>query len=107
MNVGQVLETHLGWASVNLGKKISRMVSEYHETAQKIATLRDFLLELYSDGAMHDKIKNAKDKELLELAEKLSKGIYFATPVLQFVVFVMNLNSNSHSKMVIQLLLGL
>ena len=80
MNVGQILEIHLGWASANLGKKIARMVDEYQNT-QKISILRNFLLDLYTDGEINTLIKNADDKRLLELSGKLSKGIYFSTPV--------------------------
>jgi DNA-directed RNA polymerase subunit beta len=80
MNVGQILETHLGWASANLAKKIGTMVDEYRES-HKASGLRDFLLDLYGDNEISTVIKKASDKALVELAEKLSKGIYFATPV--------------------------
>ena len=80
MNVGQILETHLGWTSMNLAKKISRMVEEYQNT-HKLSSLREFLLDLYSKGEVFDLIKNADDKKLIELAEQLSKGVHFATPV--------------------------
>jgi DNA-directed RNA polymerase subunit beta len=80
MNVGQVLEIHLGWAAASLGKKIARMLDEY-QNAQKISKLKDFLLELYPDGDINDLIKKSNDKDLLDLSSKLAKGIYFATPV--------------------------
>jgi DNA-directed RNA polymerase subunit beta len=80
MNVGQILETHLGWASANLAKKIGNMVDEYRES-HKTSGLRDFLLDLYGDNEISSVIKKASDKDLVELADKLSKGIYFATPV--------------------------
>jgi DNA-directed RNA polymerase subunit beta len=80
MNVGQVLEIHLGWAAANLGKKISRMVDEYQDT-HKTTALKDFLLELYGGGHLSNLIKKSSDKNLISLANKLSSGIYFATPV--------------------------
>ncbi len=78
MNVGQILETHLGWASVKLGKKIDEMLKQ--QTQAKI--LREFLLKIY-DNKSHiaDVIKESKDDEIQDLAKKLSKGIYFSTPV--------------------------
>jgi DNA-directed RNA polymerase subunit beta len=80
MNVGQILETHLGWASVNLGKKIAKMIEGADKTKMKV--LREFLLKIYDGNISIAKvIKKASDQDLEELAHKLSKGIYFATPV--------------------------
>lgn len=79
MNVGQILETHLGWASVNIGKQITRMIKEYRENAAK--KLREYLLEIYSDPEMAEKINKSSDDDIIELSKKLSKGIYFSTPV--------------------------
>lgn len=81
MNIGQILETHLGWASVNLGKRVQDMLDEKHQGSIKMDSLRKFLLDLYNKGPMHKTIKSAKDDELLELSEKISKGVYFSTPV--------------------------
>lgn len=77
MNIGQILETHLGWASVNLGKKIEKML----ESKEKASVLRQFLLELYTKGSLHKVIKDAKDEDLFDLSHKIAKGVYFATPV--------------------------
>ena len=81
MNIGQILETHLGWASVNLGKRVQDMLDEKHQGSIKMDSLRKFLLDLYNKGPMHKNIKSAKDDELLELSDKISKGVYFSTPV--------------------------
>ncbi len=81
MNIGQILETHLGWASVNLGKRVQDMLDEKHQGEIKIDSLRKFLLDLYNKGPMHKVIKSAKDDELVELSTKISKGVYFSTPV--------------------------
>ncbi|MEJ2142992.1 MAG: DNA-directed RNA polymerase subunit beta [Gammaproteobacteria bacterium] len=78
MNVGQVLETHLGWAARGLGKKINAMVRQQ----QKIADIRKFLEEVYNktEGRNED-LKSFSDEEILELARNLSKGVPMATPV--------------------------
>ena len=80
MNVGQVLETHLGWAAKGLGNKIARMV----DAKVKMDELRDFLDKVYN----HDSASNRKedlslltDDEVLALAENLRKGVPMATPV--------------------------
>jgi len=78
MNVGQILETHLGWSSVTLGKKIDSML----HGDKPAKALKDFLVKIYdSNKEFIDIIKNAKDDEILELSQKLSHGIFFATPV--------------------------
>lgn len=78
MNVGQVLETHLGWAARGLGKKIDKMLKEQ----QKIAEVRKFLDEIYNqtDGR-HEDLKSFSDNEIIELARNLRKGVPMATPV--------------------------
>lgn len=80
MNVGQILETHLGWAAINLGKKIGKII-ESNEVDKKLESLREFLLKIYDNGAVSDEIKKVKDKDLISLSKRLAKGIYFATPV--------------------------
>lgn len=78
MNVGQILETHLGWSSVTLGKKIDTML----HGDKPAKALKDFLLKIYDGNKDFIKvIKDAKDNEILEVSKKLSKGIFFATPV--------------------------
>ncbi|MCH9754031.1 MAG: DNA-directed RNA polymerase subunit beta [Alphaproteobacteria bacterium] len=78
MNVGQILETHLGWSSVTLGKKIDSML----HGDKPVKALREFLVKIYGDNKELVKIiKDAKDDEVTDLSRKLSKGIFFATPV--------------------------
>ena len=78
MNVGQILETHLGWSSVALGKKIDRML----RSKESADTMRKFLLKIYAgNDEISKRIKEAKDKEIFELSQNLSKGVFFATPV--------------------------
>ena len=82
MNIGQVLEVHLGWAAKGLGQKIQKMLDEQ----QKLTDLRSFLDQIYN----HDKTTSKKlrvdlekftDKELLRLAGNLTDGVPMATPV--------------------------
>lgn len=79
MNIGQILETHLGMAAHGLGVKIDRMIKEQ----QEIAKLRDFLKEVYTLGKSHQvvNIDEFTDHEVTRLAENLRKGVPVATPV--------------------------
>jgi DNA-directed RNA polymerase subunit beta len=78
MNVGQVLETHLGMAAKGLGDKIDAMIKEQ----KKIAEVRKFLEAIYNNGAGRvEDIKSFSDTEVLELALNLSDGVPMATPV--------------------------
>ena len=81
MNIGQILEVHLGWAAKGLGEKIQRML----EAKQKVADLRKFLDEIYN----HDKevfgervkLKSLSDEEILALVDNLQHGVPMSTPV--------------------------
>ncbi|MBL8885010.1 MAG: DNA-directed RNA polymerase subunit beta [Hyphomicrobium sp.] len=76
MNVGQILETHLGWACRGLGRAIDDALQKFHESGQGKA-LRDEMTRIYGND-----IKPAvKDEELASLAENLKSGVPIATPV--------------------------
>ena len=77
MNVGQVLETHLGWAARGLGKKINAMV----EAKGKIDDLRKFLDQVYNTSGKSEDISSLSDDEVLALAGNLKAGVPMATPV--------------------------
>ena len=77
MNVGQILETHLGWACAGLGKQVSAMLDAYQET-QKIKPLRDGLSKIYGKN---DELDGLDDNQLVESAENLRRGVPIATPV--------------------------
>ncbi len=79
MNIGQILETHLGWAAKGVGNRIGKMLEEQ----AKAAELRKFLDEVYnsSAGGKRVDLKAFDDGELMELAGNLSKGVTTATPV--------------------------
>ncbi|HTT32313.1 MAG TPA: DNA-directed RNA polymerase subunit beta [Methylomirabilota bacterium] len=77
MNVGQILETHLGWASKELGHSLKRLLSK--ET--KAEALRRWFKEVFTDTAVWKSLAKLDDDELLEYAEGFREGIPFATPV--------------------------
>ncbi|WP_431065419.1 DNA-directed RNA polymerase subunit beta [Methylotuvimicrobium sp.] len=77
MNVGQVLETHLGWASKGLGIKIGKML----EAQAKIVEIRGFLEKIYNSSGRKEDLNALTDKEILELAHNLIEGVPMATPV--------------------------
>ena len=78
MNIGQILETHLGWAAKGVGLKIGRML----EAANATQELRKFLGEVYaSKGAQIVDMDEFTDEEVLQMAKNLSKGVPTATPV--------------------------
>ena len=79
MNVGQVLETHLGWAAMGLGKKISQMI----EAKAKVDELRKFLDKVYNHSKEVQKVEldTLTDEEIVNLAFNLRKGVPMATPV--------------------------
>ncbi len=76
MNVGQVLETHLGWAAKELGTKIGEMI----DSEVKANEIRGLLSEIYEKDGSQD-LSSLKEKEILELAENLREGVPMATPV--------------------------
>ncbi len=78
MNVGQVLETHLGWAAKGVGLKIGRML----EAQAALGELRGFIKQVYNEtGGQSEKTDELNDEEIVELAKNLSHGVPMATPV--------------------------
>jgi DNA-directed RNA polymerase subunit beta len=78
MNVGQVLETHLGMAAKGLGDKINEMIKQH----KAVADIREFLGKIYnhSDEVKQEELDSFSDEEILELAGNLRKGVPMATP---------------------------
>ena len=77
MNVGQVLETHLGWAAKGLGVKIGKML----EAQAKVAEIREFLGKIYNGSGKKEDLDSFTDQEILEMAKNLVGGVPMATPV--------------------------
>jgi len=81
MNVGQILEVHLGWACANLGKQINRAVEEYRRTGEARDDVMARLKDAYGEEIFNDQIVNREDPELFELCQNIKKGVPIATPV--------------------------
>ena len=79
MNIGQVLEVHLGWAAFGLGWRIEEMLKE--ERSKQVKQLRSFLDQIYNHGGQKADLDSLNDDELIELAKHLTTGVPFATPV--------------------------
>ncbi len=77
MNVGQVLETHLGFAAKGVGRRIGQMLEEQ----VKMAELRKFLEEVYNTSGKQEDIKSLNDDEVVAMCENLRGGVPMATPV--------------------------
>ena len=77
MNVGQILETHLGWAAKGLGERIASILEEDKGNSE----LRDFLATMYNASGKSENLEELTDNEIKELASNLSAGVPFATPV--------------------------
>ncbi|MDD1613659.1 MAG: DNA-directed RNA polymerase subunit beta, partial [Methylococcaceae bacterium] len=82
MNVGQVLETHLGWAAKGLGIKIGKMLeAQYDQEKAKVTAIRDYLDKIYNSSGRKEDLDSFSDKEILEMAANLVGGVPMATPV--------------------------
>jgi DNA-directed RNA polymerase subunit beta len=79
MNVGQILETHLGWASKGLGEKIGQMLAA--QTKSLVKDLRSFFKEIYNQSGKAEELDSFTDDEIIELGRNLTKGVPFASPV--------------------------
>ena len=78
MNVGQVLEVHLGWAGKGIGQRLGNML----QSQAKVAELRQFLDGLYNkSGGKTERLEHLSDDDILEMSQNLAKGVPFATPV--------------------------
>ncbi len=77
MNVGQILETHLGWAAKGVGRKIGAML----EAQEKITKLREFLGKVYNTSGKQEDLDSFSDDEIIELSGNLKDGVPMATPV--------------------------
>ncbi|HQT67867.1 MAG: DNA-directed RNA polymerase subunit beta [Rhodospirillales bacterium 20-60-12] len=81
MNVGQILEVHLGWACASLGKQIGALVEDYRRTGADKQVLLDKLRDVYGDEIYNEQIAGLNNEQLIELAGNLKKGVPIATPV--------------------------
>jgi DNA-directed RNA polymerase subunit beta len=77
MNVGQILETHLGWAAKGLGQRIGELLKQQ----QNATVLRQFFEKIYNSSGRPEELASLSDQEIVELGEHLTQGVPFATPV--------------------------
>jgi len=81
MNVGQILETHLGWACAELGEKINQIIKQHNNIRKRDELIHNILKKVYGDNIYEKKIKPLKDKEFDDLIVNLLPGIPVSTPV--------------------------
>jgi len=81
MNVGQILETHLGWACAELGEKINQIIKQHNDIKKRDELIHNILKKVYGDNIYEKKIKPLKDKEFDDLIVNLLPGIPVSTPV--------------------------
>jgi DNA-directed RNA polymerase subunit beta len=80
MNVGQILETHLGWACAGMGLKIGEMIDAYKKS-EDIKPLRATLESVYPDNDRNEPLRQYDDASVVRLAEQVRRGVSIATPV--------------------------
>ena len=81
MNVGQILETHLGWACKEFGEEVKKLVNENNKKIEKTEKISKFLKSVYGDEIYNEKVDKLSKTEFEDLAENLKDGIAISTPV--------------------------
>jgi DNA-directed RNA polymerase subunit beta len=82
MNIGQILETHLGWAGFNLGRQLEEMARQYNHENGDIQKAREFLAKIFENNEdTLQEIKSMDNKQLAEFCGKFANGVRFSTPV--------------------------
>ena len=81
MNVGQILETHLGWACTELGDKLKSLISENQKKLELNSKIREFLKTVYGQEILGNSIERLSKSEFTDLCENLMNGVPISTPV--------------------------
>ena len=81
MNVGQILETHLGWACKEFGEEVKRLVNENNKKIERTEKIEKFLKSVYGDEIFNEKVDKLSKSEFRDLCENLQNGIAISTPV--------------------------
>ena len=81
MNVGQILETHLGWACKEFGEEVKKLVNENNKKIEKTEKISNFLKSVYGQEIFNDKVEKLSKTEFKDLCENLQNGIPISTPV--------------------------
>ena len=81
MNVGQILETHLGWACKEFGEEVKKLVNENNKKNEKTEKISNFLKSVYGEEIFNEKVEKLSKSEFKDLCENLQNGIAISTPV--------------------------
>ena len=81
MNVGQILETHLGWACKEFGEKVKKLINENNKKIEKTEKIANFLKSVYGEQIFNDKVEKLSKTEFRDLCDNLQNGIAISTPV--------------------------
>ena len=81
MNVGQILETHLGWSCTELGEKLNKLVNENQKKIEKTEKIKSFLKNVYGKEIFDEEIENLNQSEFEDLCSNIRHGVPIATPV--------------------------
>ena len=81
MNVGQILETHLGWACTELGDKLKSLIYENQKKLELTSKIKEFLKSVYGQEILGDSIEKLSKNEFTDLCENLMNGVPISTPV--------------------------
>ncbi len=81
MNVGQILETHLGWACKEFGEQVKNLVNENNKKIERTEKIEKFLKSVYGDEIFNEKVDKLSKNEFKDLCENLQNGIAISTPV--------------------------
>ena len=81
MNVGQILETHLGWACKEFGEEVKKLVNDNNKKIEKTEKISKFLKSVYGEEIFEDKVDKLSKTEFRDLCENLQNGIAISTPV--------------------------
>ncbi len=81
MNVGQILETHLGWACKEFGEEVKRLVNENQKKLERTEKIENFLKSVYGEEIFNEKVDKLNKSEFKDLCENLQNGIAISTPV--------------------------
>ncbi len=81
MNVGQILETHLGWSCTELGEKLNQLINENQKKIEKTEKIKSFLKNVYGKEIYDEDIENLNQSEFGDLCSNIRHGVPIATPV--------------------------
>jgi DNA-directed RNA polymerase subunit beta len=81
MNAGQILETHIGWAAKELGKRIGEMTDNYYRHTCSPDVIKSYLKKVFSHGELKGFLEKLSDEEVVDLAGRMRDGVHIAVPV--------------------------